>query len=105
MNLHAFRSAARAYFADEATDEASITEECTTPSPPLSIQSLLKSALASLISLGRPSPMRSQVPASECKCNQVFSPAMPAEERLGRITGPRLDPDQATAVATSDSAN
>jgi len=61
MNFQAFRSAARLYFADEATDEAAITEECATPSLLLSIQSLVKSALASLISLGRPSPMRGQV--------------------------------------------
>jgi hypothetical protein len=55
MNFHAFRSAARVYFAEEATNEASITEECTTPSLLFSIQSLVKSALASLISLWRPS--------------------------------------------------
>jgi hypothetical protein len=55
MNFHAFRSAARVYFAEEATNEASVTEECTTPSLLFSIQPFVKSALASLISLWRAS--------------------------------------------------
>jgi hypothetical protein len=37
--------------------------------------------------------------AGECKRNNLLSLAMSAEERLGRITGPRLDPDQSTAAS------
>jgi hypothetical protein len=86
MNFHAFRSAARVYFADGATDEAAIPEERTTPSLLFSIQSLLKSALASLISRGRRSSMENRFTASECKRNNVLSLAKSVEERLGRIT-------------------
>jgi hypothetical protein len=60
MNFQEFRSAARLYFADEATNEAAITEECATPSLLLSIQSLVKPALAFLISLGKLSSMGEQ---------------------------------------------
>ena len=57
MNFHAFRAAARVYFADEPADDFEITENSTAPSLLPSIRSLNKWGLALLNSLGKPSSM------------------------------------------------
>jgi hypothetical protein len=103
MNFQAFRSAARLYFADEATDEAAIIEKCATPSPLLLIQSLVKSALASLISLGRPSSTLGSPRVNASATTSFHLPCQPKNALAGlRVQGSiQIRPQQ----ATSDSAN
>jgi hypothetical protein len=85
MNLYAFRSEARVYFADKATDKAAIPEECATPSLLLFNPSTCQ-ARPRFSDLAWETVFNARFTAGECKRNNLLSLAMSAEERLGRVT-------------------